>query len=164
LLSRTRSFDIRFLILGLITVLALISVLFSAPAQAEPQRAYPIRLVRATFDPLVDLPELPDNLILSAYPAGQPGLYLLQFDGPIQPGWKDDLSRLGVQLYDYVPDFAFLAWMDGAAAARAAAHPHVRWVGLYQPAYRLSPLLDQAAGEQTVTLLTLPNVDEAASF
>jgi subtilisin family serine protease len=162
LLSRTRSFDIRFLILGLITVLALISVLSSAPAQAEPQRAYPIRLVRATFDPLVDLPELPDNLILSAYPAGQPGLYLLQFDGPIQPGWKDDLSRLGVQLYDYVPDFAFLAWMDGAAAARAAAHPHVRWVGLYQPAYRLSPLLDQAAGEQTVTLLTLPNVDEAA--
>jgi subtilisin family serine protease len=162
LFSRTRALNNRLLVLVLSSILALAAVLASPVAQARPQQALPIRLVRVTFDPLIDLPRLPDNLSLSAYPAGQPGLHLLQFDGPIQPGWKKDLSRLGVQLYDYVPDFAFLAWMDGEGAARAAAQPHVRWVGLYQPAYRLSPLLDRAVDEQTVTLLTLPNVDEAA--
>jgi subtilisin family serine protease/PKD repeat protein len=162
LFSRIRAMNNRYSVLLLIGILALAAGLALPEAQARPQRALPIRLARATFDPLVERHRLPDHLTLSAYPAGGPGLFLIQFDGPIQPDWKEDLSRLDVQLYDYIPDFAFLAWMDGAAAARAAAHPHVRWVGLYQPAYRLSPQLDQVVGKQTVTLLTLPTVDEAA--
>jgi subtilisin family serine protease len=154
----------RFNVWGLAATLAGAAVLiaFLSPfihAEAEPGPL--VRLVRASFDPLLGAPDFPEDLTLQAYPDGGSGVYAVQFEGPIQASWKDELSRLGIQWVDYVPEYAFLAWMDGATAARAAVHPHVRWVGLYQPAYRLSPRLDGAAGVQTVALLTLPTVDEA---
>jgi len=130
--------------------------------KAEGQPGTLVRLLRVRFDPLLGVPDFPEYPALQTYPGGSSGVYLVQFDGPIQAGWKDDLSQLGIQFFDFVPEFAFLAWMDQATAARAAAYPHVRWVGLYQPAYRLSPSLDEAAGVQNVVLLTLPTVDEAA--
>jgi len=138
-------------------LIALLSPFIHAEADPGPL----VRLVRASFDPLFGVPDFPEYPTLQAYPDGGSGVYVVQFEGPIQASWKDDLSQLGIQWYDYVPEFAFLAWMDGATAARVAVHPHVRWVGLYQPAYRLSPRMDGAAGVQTVTLLTLPTVDEA---
>jgi PKD repeat protein len=156
---KTRFFTAWFLAISLTGVVAL-AALLSRPAQAEPGHGPLIRLARATFDPLVGLPRLPGDLTLQSLADG--GLYLVQFDGPIQAAWKDDLRRANVRLFDYVPDYAFLAWMDGSAASRAAALPHVRWVGPYQPAYRLSPRLDGATGRQNITLLALPTLDEAA--
>jgi uncharacterized repeat protein (TIGR01451 family) len=135
-------------------------------ADPTPPPSIPIRLVRATFDPLVTQPDLPEGLTLQTYPAQRSGLYLVQFYGPIQKAWKTKLDRMGIQLFDYIPDYAFLAWMNEAEAAEAARLPHVRWVGIYQPGYRLNPRLDNAiasaAGTQLLTVVTLPTVDEEA--
>jgi hypothetical protein len=120
--TKTRFFTVWLLTLSLMGAVALTAFL-SLPAKAQSRGAGPpIRLVRTTFDPLVESPALPHDLVLRAYPEGF-GLYLLQFDGPIQASWKDDARRLGVQLFDYVPDYAFLAWMNEASVARAAAQP-----------------------------------------
>lgn len=161
MLPRTRLFTVGLLALGL-TGAIFLTASPSLPAKGEPAPGPLIHLVRATFDPLAGPPDLPHDLTLRSYPSGTSGAYLVQFDGPLQAGWKDDLRHLGVQLFDYIPDYTFLAWMDGATAARVADHPHVRWVGLYQPAYRLSPRLDGAAGKGAITLLTFPTTDEAA--
>ena len=101
-----------------------------------------IRLQRATFDPLYDTPDVPASLTLSAYPGDGSGYYLVQFHGPIYTEWKEALRKEGAVVLDYVPQFAYIVRMDDATAASVRALDKVRWVGLYQPAFRLSTDLD----------------------
>ncbi len=100
-----------------------------------------IRLAAGQFDPLdASGPAgLPDALQQSAYPGDGSGYYLVQFDGPVATADVDRLRAAGVQVFDYIPDFAFIVRMDWATQATVTDMPAVRWVGLYQPAYRLSP-------------------------
>jgi hypothetical protein len=109
----------------------------------DPANGLYIRLLSWEFDPLCQ-PEpidLPDSLHIWAYPETQAGYYLVQFQGPILAEWKQTTITAGAQLYDYIPDFTFVARMDLAAYNQVTKLPFVRWVGVYQPAYRLSPIL-----------------------
>ena len=101
-----------------------------------------LRLRFATFDPLAGEPAMPAGLHLDAYPAEGQGAYIVQFKGPIREAWKEQVRSLGGRVMDYLPDYAFLVWMDGAARARVEALDTVRWVGLYQPAYKFDPDLN----------------------
>ncbi len=117
-----------------------------------------IRLQRAEFDPLVQAPALPAALSRATYPGDGTGYYLVQFRGPILPEWKAALQQAGVTVFDYVPQFAYIVKMNNATAARISALNFVRWVGVYQPAFRLSTDLDQAltaAQPETKTRLTV---------
>jgi|GEM_PF-1896947 len=111
-------------------------------ARAQTQDA-PIRLKSVTFDPLVrgpDLSRFPAALVSGPDTTpGRKGLYLLQFDGPVTDAWKDAVQQLGVQLYGYMPEYAFVTRIDPATLAGVRALPFVRWVGPYIPAYRISP-------------------------
>ncbi len=89
-----------------------------------------LRFKFATFDPL------------TAYPDDGQGAYIVQFKGPVQEAWKEQVRSLGGRVMDYIPDYAFLVWMDGAARAQVEALDTVRWVGLYQPAYKFDPDLN----------------------
>jgi len=48
---------------------------------------------------------------------------------------------MGAQVYNYIPDDAYIVRMDAEAKARVEALPYVRWVGRFEPAYRLDPKL-----------------------
>ena len=99
-----------------------------------------IRLAAGEFDPLV-APEpggLPDLLRLPAYPGDGTGYYLLQFRGPIATSDVDALTAAGVEVFDYIPDFSFIVKMNNGMRAAVEGMEQVRWVGLYQPSYRLS--------------------------
>jgi serine protease AprX len=102
-----------------------------------------LRLKGATFDPLVDAPAIPENLHLDAYPADGEGAYIVQFQGLIQEEWVEQIKALGGREMGYLPDYAFLVWMDGSTRAKLESLNAVRWVGIYQPAYKLSPDLDR---------------------
>ena len=102
-----------------------------------------LKLQAGAFDPLAGTPDLPANLRLTAAAAEDTDYYLVQFTGPILPEWKLDLEQAGATLLDYVPQFAFVARMDKAMAGKITALPEVRWVGVYQPAYRLDTTLDK---------------------
>lgn len=127
-----------------------------------------IRLKGFTFDPLAGEPPLPPNLRLEAYPPGRPGVYLVQLHGPPTAAWREGLAAQGVRLLDYVPDWAYLVQADAGRAEALRALPYVRWVGLYQPAYKLDPsLLPQAATPDlsaaspvTLTVELLPSARE----
>jgi len=115
-----------------------------ASADAGSEADYlPIRLSSATFDPLKESPVsfLPENLRLSDYPPAIPGYYIVQFKGPIYDADKKMLVDLGVQIFDYIPEFSFVVRMDKFTAAIVAGLDAVRWVGIYQPGYRISPAL-----------------------
>ena len=121
---------------------------FSTPETALQTERLELRLQRATFDPLLQTLALPADLSQSAYPSDGSGYYLVQFRGPILPEWKEALQKQGVILFDYVPQFTFIVRMNSATAARVQSLDPVRWVGLYQPAFRLSTDLDQVIAAQ----------------
>lgn len=143
--------QVLFTVTGLMVGLGL---LVMPPASASQPAAPRIRLQTTSFDPLQ----------AQAGPAAAPdlGVYLVQFRGPIQPEWKAAVTAAGAALFDYIPDYAFVARMDTSVARRVAALPAVRWVGPYQPAYRISPSLrkrlDAAPGARR------PAGDDAAAI
>ena len=83
----------------------------------------------------------------ATYPGDGTGYYLVQFRGPILSEWTSALRATGAIVFDYLPQFAYIVKMNNAMAARVAALDSVRWVGVYQPAFRLSTDLDQALME-----------------
>jgi len=129
-----------------IVVGLLITILFGAvvtqaspPVQDQPP---PIRLRAATFVPgRGEAPAIPAGLTIAGYAAGQRGYYIVQFHGPVEQAWKDQVTATGAELLDYVPEFAFKVRMTPAQARQVERLGSVAWVGLFHPAYKLSPSL-----------------------
>lgn len=113
-------------------------VVLAAGAAGDPC----VRLKYATFDPLVAEPAIPSDLRASPKP-GASAYYIVQFQGPIEPSWKDDLQSLGAEPLDYLPDFAFIVRMTPEIAEQARGLEHVRWIGPFHPAYCVSRELMQ---------------------
>ncbi len=84
-------------------------------------------------------PLIPPGLMIAEYAQDQRGYYLVQFRGPVEQSWKDGLTALGAEILDYVPDFAFKVRMNPAQARRAGDLASIVWVGIFEPAYKLSP-------------------------
>jgi hypothetical protein len=104
-----------------------------------------IHLAGGQFDPVSDagLPDLATDMSLDTYPGDGSGYYLVQFDGPITEADKALLIKAGAEIFDYIPDFTFIAKMNSAIQATLGSTANVRWIGLYQPAFRVAPSLLQ---------------------
>ena len=144
---------------------ALILVITQGVSLADSPEDPLIRLQYAQFDPLKAEPDIPEQQQAQFEP-NAPGTYLLQFTGPVQDEWKTAVESSGVKLYSYVPDYAFIARMDGTAFQLVEALPFVRWIGPFYPAYRLADSLRPSAlsaspADQPLQLQvqTLPDVD-----
>jgi hypothetical protein len=83
------------------------------------------------------MPALPADLSSRAGTA-EPGYYLVQFIGPAKTQWLEDLKQRGIHIIHYVPHHAFLVRAEARAVSQLADHPKVRWVGPYEPAFKLS--------------------------
>ncbi len=125
----------------------------SEPIAAAQRQPGPQLLLRAgAFDPVVDTPAVPPAL-QRMLAANQPGLRLVQFTGPIQDDWYTAMIKAGLAVVTYLPDYAYVVWGDGAAVTRLQANAPLRWSGIYQPAYALSPdLAEQAATTEPVAV------------
>ncbi|HEX9341892.1 MAG TPA: PQQ-binding-like beta-propeller repeat protein [Thermoplasmata archaeon] len=93
------------------------------------------------FDPLAQTPSIPASLRYDTVPRDQQFYYIVQFNGPVTPAMKSMLAATGVTILQYLAYNAFVVRADGPAIDRAAALPVVRWSGVFQPAYKLSPRL-----------------------
>ena len=51
------------------------------------------------------------------------------------------MEQLGARVFDYIPDFAFIVKMDEAARESVESMKNARWVGIYQPAFRMESTL-----------------------
>ena len=110
-----------------------------------------IRLNSHHFDPLMNIPA--DQIFnkisrMKKQKTGdsdRPEYYIVQFDSPIQKSWKKALKAEGAKIFDYVPDFAFIIRLTAASEQRIRALPHVRWLGKYQPSFKLSRRLADPA-------------------
>jgi hypothetical protein len=83
--------------------------------------------------------------------AAGPQLWMVQFVGPIQDRWLDQVRAAGARLVSYVPNNAYVVWADDTALQAiertAAAGTSIRWTGAYHPAYRLAPALLGLSGQ-----------------
>jgi hypothetical protein len=107
------------------------------------KKSIKIRFAVGEFDPLMESgpDRLAERLATKTFAQGETGYYIVQFDGPIRAKQKKKLKKLGAQVFDYLPDFAFIVKMNDKTRAAVESMQQVRWVGIYQPAYRIEPAL-----------------------
>lgn len=107
----------------------------------NPKQIIPIHLSTGSFDPLSEKGPtiLSQELIIPKYEENESGYYILQFKGPVLQQWKDEVMKAGVSFFDYIPQFAFLARMSSQSCKTVREMDAVRWVGIYQPGYRIAP-------------------------
>lgn len=110
----------------------------------------PIHLAVGTFDPLSESGPiaLPKELTLERYPEGEAGYYILQFKGPVLEKWKKRVVSAGARIFDYIPRFAFIVKMDHRSREAVRAMESIRWLGIYQPGYRIAPDLLASISEK----------------
>src|SRR5262245_39327377 len=89
--------------------------------------AQPIRLRNEIIDTTPVAARLPAAVVAQDNLAAS-GLFLIQFTGPMQAEWPQQLRGLGIELLRYVPDHAFVAKLDNARPAQVKGLPFVRWV------------------------------------
>lgn len=107
--------------------------------EAKEDKSILIRLGREHFDPLRRSPVQKAGIQqIQTYEKKKTGYYIVQFDGPVENSWKEALEDTGADIFDYIPDFAFIVRMDPKEEDTVRALPHVRWIGIYQPSYRIS--------------------------
>ncbi len=111
------------------------------------QASYELGLRYAIFDPLVETPAVPTELTADA----QTGLYLVQFITQPLEIFNQQIAARGGIVRHYVAQYAYLVEMTPGAREAIADLPYVRWVGQYQPAYRLEEfMLDNLEQAETV--------------
>jgi hypothetical protein len=133
----------------------------AAQKEMSNQESLLIHLSLGSFDPLVKTSpvELPRHLTFQAYPEGKAGYYILQFKGPVLQQWKNKLVAAGVVIFDYIPQFAFLVKMGQQALTSVKAMDSVRWVGIYQPGYRIAPdLMSELEEEENQSIDLLVSI------
>ncbi|MCX6895369.1 MAG: S8 family serine peptidase, partial [Verrucomicrobia bacterium] len=86
---------------------------------------------------------------LAARPAAPSasGLYLVQFAAAPSPEQRQQLREMGVELLRYVPDDAFIARFKNVSPTKVESLAFVRWVGPYEPAYKIHPKLAATAAQ-----------------
>ncbi|MHB9145966.1 MAG: S8 family serine peptidase [Symbiobacteriia bacterium] len=143
----------RFLALGL--AVAMLGAAAILPVQPAKQVAaagltggsYQVYLASLAFDPANGLPQVNQSLDMQKYQAGQQGLYLVQFNGPVYDSYKSAVTAAGAKLGDYIPQSAFVAQMTPEVATNVASMSFVRNVSVYKPAYKLENTLVNAQGQ-----------------
>ena len=65
------------------------------------------------------------------------GLVVIQFEGRVQPEWREQLRGMGVELLRYVPEDAFVARFENVQSDQVEALAFVRWVGDFRPEHKV---------------------------
>ena len=122
----------------------------------EIQKPQMIRLRAVEFDPS-EKPPPPQPFALSAPEISEKkNFWIVQFVGPAKPEWSEKIKEKGGKLQSYIPDNAFLVEMTLEVKEKVQELPFVHWIGLYEPIYKVSPLLmgrkEKAAPRELSTL------------
>lgn len=88
------------------------------------------------FDPLVERPNLPEDLSIKEYPEGVKGYYLVQLYGPIYQDKLQRVEQTGAKVLGCHSRYNFVVQMDNQIKKLVERLPVVRWVEIYQPAYK----------------------------
>jgi len=94
--------------------------------------------------PDVSLSKLPAELREARGEAAGDGYYLIKYRGPVYQIWRDELQAKGVRLYHNYKWYTEVAWIPAGMETWVQNLPFVRWVGRFEPAYRISSQIGTA--------------------
>src|ERR1017187_3874073 len=111
-----------------------------------------IQLNGTSFDTTEGEPFVPADFRQEAGAGNR--LRLVQFRGPVTPEWMQLLRSSGAQIISYVPNNAYLVFMD-AGMERKLETMHgpsgpIQWVGGYHPFYKIPSDLRYASGTESI--------------
>ena len=166
--SAGRGYPIRLCAVGLmlLMVLSALSVLASPTVGAGTTSAVTVpgtgvvpgymRFIQVNdfkFDPLAETPSIPEGLAYDTSRMSGPSYFIVQFKGPVTQSMKNELMAAGFTLLHYINYNSFVVRSDMKIAASASDVPSVRWCGVFEPAYKLSPRLSEDYDALVQTLL-----------
>jgi Carboxypeptidase regulatory-like domain/Subtilase family len=95
----------------------------------------------AAFDPLVQVPKTPQKLGGGGERQTERGVYIVQFVTQPLEEYRKAIRDLGGKIFIYVPNNSYIVQIDDAAKRKIEELPFVRWVGVYEPVYKLEETL-----------------------
>ncbi len=116
------------------------------------QTSYDILLRYANFDPVIGRPSLPENL-KSTTPSAD-SVYIVQFVTQPLDEFRKAVEAQGGTIYHFLANHSYLVKMNQQTRAAVESLPFVRWVGSYEPAYRLEEFLLDRLAQNPDTLPT----------
>ncbi len=93
-----------------------------------------LRLRAGTFDPLR---EVPPSLPFARRTGEDHNAYIVQFVTQPLEEYRQAIKEAGGRVFIYVADHAHIVQMDEKTAEKVAGFPFVRWVGHYEPGYKI---------------------------
>lgn len=105
------------------------------------------------FNPREKLPEIPVEL------TGASDYYLIQLKGPVYDEMKQKIEAYGVKIIQYIPFNCFIAKINANTKGIIESLPFVRWVGNYEPAYKISTLFAQLPDEDELLVILFYDED-----
>jgi len=134
------------------------SCLFLTALGESPSPEDLIHLRAVTIDTSQEAPDISGGLRLMGLSRENQAYYIVQFVGPIKEEWKTRVKNAGGKFFDYLPNNAFIVRMDGDSVDTIKGLEEIRWIGLYQPDYKMEPRLTVKAktteGAITATVQT----------
>ena len=134
------------------------SCLFLMALGNSPSSSDLIHLRTVTINTSQKAPDVSHGLRLMGLSSGDQAYYIVQFTGPIKEEWKNKVKDVGGEFFDYLPNNAFIVKMDGDILDKVKGSREIKWIGLYQPDYKVNPQLTAKAQELeeaiTVTVQT----------
>ncbi len=101
------------------------------------ERGSKLLLKAGTFDPLVASVQIPDAL--KASDTNQ--LWIVQFAAAPTNAQRNAIREAGGEVHSYLPDHAHVVRMPSSLLAEVRGMSAVRWVGAYEPVFRLEAAL-----------------------
>ncbi len=111
-----------------------------------------------SFDTKIGEPDLPSQLKVTSVDRDY-CYYLIQLKGPILKEWKDELQSRGLIIYAYWPNYAYLVKMSEEQLLTTKSLPFVRWVGIFQPAYKINKELLNTRGRGIMSIQLFADAD-----
>ncbi|MCH8274275.1 MAG: S8 family serine peptidase [Armatimonadetes bacterium] len=99
--------------------------------------SYDVLLRYAEFDPLKGVPPVSPRLAADA----ENEIHIVQFVTQPLEEFRADIRAAGGTIYNFLANNAYLVRMTPQDRDRVASLPFVRWVGPYEPAYRMEEFL-----------------------
>jgi chitodextrinase len=121
-----------------------------------------ILLGTAAFDPVTERPDY-QAVGLAHVGAGAGTEYGIVQLKSATPETRAELERLGVKFFGYLPDNAYQVRIPRTAKAKVAASAAVRWVGDFEPGFKVHPRLWPSRTEEVLTIRVLPFADMSVS-
>ncbi len=118
-------------------------------AQQLADEQYKIQWHEHTFYTIRPMPPMARALTLEVYPDIVEGYHFVQFTGPVTKQMKAQVDSAGGVLLNYVPNNTYIVKMNAATRELVGSLSTVQWVGIYQPAMRISRrLINRIEGKE----------------